>query len=326
MAIASRSTSGVLSATDYNELRNSIVRILGTGIGDYGYGQATSSSTVAGSSTQLVSEIEMQKLRTDILKCWAHQEPVSNPLALENPTASTDVIRAGSPGDADYQETHNAYIAAINQCETNRLVADPSQMTFNASASSTASATDWGNGSVRFRLILDFGSDDARRWFFNAGGEVRLFISHTYDTSTYPTNSKPYDWNQFLNNKVTGTIYNHSHYWSMVGGSAHQIQYNSSGSPDGYHGGTAYTLNNWRAIGSNHSNGVFHLDQLCEDADQGNTNPLYWQPAYDESVFGTTSTYAGIYYPTGSTVDPLLGHGTTTVVLPQPMVVSMAQV
>ena len=84
MAIASRSTSGVLSATDYNELRNSIVRILGTGIGDYGYGQATSSSTVAGSSTQLVSEIEMQKLRTDILKCWAHQEPVSNPLALEN--------------------------------------------------------------------------------------------------------------------------------------------------------------------------------------------------------------------------------------------------
>jgi hypothetical protein len=324
MAIASRSTSNVLSSTHYNELRNLIVKLLGTGVGDYGYGQPTISSTVAGGSTQLVSEIEMQKLRSDILKCWGHQEAPSSILLLEHPTALTDVIRSGSPGDADYQETYNAYIAAINQCETNRHVAHPSQMTFNAAASGTASATDWGNGSVRFRLTLDFGSDDARRWFFNAGGEIRSFISHTYDTSSYPTNSKSYDWNQFLSNKITGTIYNASHYWSMVGGSAHQIQINSSGSP-GYVG-TAYTANNWKAIGSNDSNGIFYLDQLCEDADQGNTNPLYWQAAYDESVFGTTSTYAGIYYPTGTTTDPLLGGSLTTVLLSEPTVVSMARI
>lgn len=68
MAISNRSAGTTLTATDYNELRNKIIEILGPNSGGStrGYGQATTSSTVAGGATTLVSATHMAQLRADI--------------------------------------------------------------------------------------------------------------------------------------------------------------------------------------------------------------------------------------------------------------------
>lgn len=314
MAISNRTVTDTLTAAHYNEIRNKIVQILGTGAGDYGYGQATTSSTVAGSSTQLVQAVHMAQLRTDIVKAYVHI--TSSAFNLTVPTAFTDIILATASG-ADYNETHNAYIEAVNYCETNRYLANPAQMTLVGSNTATLSFSDW-NGTRTFNLSANFGSTtDDHRWFFNAGGEIRFYTEHTYNTSTYPVNSKPYDWQQFLANKVDGTGFGPADYWTAVGNGAGGVgrRVYSSGSP-GYDG-TAYTANYWQVRMTDAGSGNLNFNIDYVDADQGNTNPLYWNSSFDETVNGTTTLYCGYYYPTGSTTDPLLGN-ISTVQLPAP--------
>ena len=287
MPISSRNTSQTLSATHYNELRNKIVSILGTGSGNYGYGQGTSSSTVAaGASGGHVSASQMSQLRADIYKCWLHQ--TGSTFSLQVPTGGSDVYRAGSSGDSDYQKTHNAYIAAINSCESNRLTANPTQMTLVTGLSGKSIGSGW-NDSRSLTHTVTFSNSNHRRWFFNAGGYIRFSIGLSYSGSQ----SKTRDWVNICS-RFNGYTYAYSN-WNNGSG---------TGTLASYSGGTsssAYNDNYATMVVSYPNSNSIRFVQNFVDADVGRRsgNP-YWRSAYDETVLGTISSSVSIYYPTGS--------------------------
>ena len=319
MAVASRNTSQALTATHYNEIRNLAVSILGTGSGNYGYGQPTVSSTRA-AGTNLVSAIDMQNLRTDIMRSWVHQ--TGSNTGLEVPVAGTDTIRAGSTTtmgaimDPEYDKTHNAYIEAVNQIESNRLVAHPGQMTL-LPATATKSNSNWGQGTVTggshtmtISHTVTFSSENHRRWFFNAGGQIRIYAWHTH-SGTFT--AKDEDWLQFLSNKVNNQNYiTHTEFSALSGTSYSTFHQVNAGDHN-----SAYSDNYWNVqVRLNGSN--LDIQQNYVDADVGWVN-RFWVAAYDEPVTGTTSSNLGIYYPTGSTTDAIVG-STPTVQLAPPTI------
>lgn len=296
MAISTRTTSDTLTAAHYNELRNKIVQIYGVGAGDYGYGHTTISTTVAGSSTQQVNAQHMANLRTDIVKAYVHI--TSNSFDLTIPTASSSIIKATDSGAA-YNETHNAYINAVNFCDTNRFQSNPSQMTLVASTVPKTVGSNW-NGTVTVQHSISFSTAEHQRFFFNAGGQIRFYASHD-NSST----GKASDWQQFLANKVNGISYGAAEYWAAkTGGTATSLtRYAGDFS-------SVYSDNYWQITTSFPNATDVTLTQTYADADLGDYeggNNRYWIPAYDEDVVGTTSTDIGYYYPTGSTTDPILG-------------------
>ena len=306
MPISNRTTAQTLTAAHYNELRNKIVQILGTGSTDYGYGQATTSSTVAGGSTTLVSATHMAQLRADIVKAYVHI--TSTAFTLEVPDAATELIQATASG-TDYNSTHNAFIEAINYCDTNRMTANPTQMTLLNNVGAATAGADW-NGTVTTTHRLTFSNGDHERWFFNAGGEVRFHAAHDNNST-----SKANDWQQFLTNKVNGITFSFTEYWQHKLASATTfLQQN----PDG---ATVYQDNYHNVTVNSVSAGVIEFTQNFVDADRGDiANTYFWIAAYDEDVIGTTTSNMSIYYPTGSTTDPLLG-AITTVQLAAPTVI-----
>lgn len=296
MPISNRTTSDTLTAAHYNELRNKIVQILGVGASDYGYGQGTISTTVAGSSTQQVNAQHMANLRTDIVKAYVHI--TSSAFNVTTPTANSSIILATASG-ATYNETHNSYISAINYCEANRFIANPSQMTLVTSTVPKTVGSNW-NGTVTVSHTVSFASAEHQRFFFNAGGQIRFYAAH--DTNS---TGKSSDWQQFLANKINGTIYYAPHYWAAKNGtSAYSLQQNA-GSVS-----SAYSDNYWRLNTTFPNATDVQITQEYADADIGDYaggNNRYWIAAYDENVIGTTTTDVGYYFPTGVTTDPVLG-------------------
>jgi len=309
MAISNRSAGTTLTATDYNELRNKIIEILGPNSGGStrGYGQATTSSTVAGGATTLVSATHMAQLRADIVKAYVHITADSFDLTV--PSGGTDLIKATASG-TDYNETHNAYIEAINYCYDNAPTANPSQMTLSSNVAAATAGTNW-NGTVTTTHRVTWTDSNHQRWFFNAGGQVRFHAAHDNNST-----SKSNDWQQFLANKVNGISFGYTEYWQHILASTNTfLQQNPDGVTvyqDNYH-----NLSVSRLVGSTN---VMDFTMNFVDADRGNiANTYFWIAAYDEDVIGTTTSNISIYYPTGSTTDPLLG-SISTVQLDPPTV------
>lgn len=303
MAISSRNTSQILTASHYNEIRNQVVKVLGTGTGNYGYGQPTVSSTRA-SGSHLVSSVDMQNLRKDIMRAYVHQQGAAVPLDV--PTANTNVARAGATSDADYRETHNAYIAVANSIETNRLSAHSGQMTLLPGARSK-SISNWGQGTVSggshtatISHTISFTSANHRRWFFNAGGQIRLYMSHSYSG----TSAKAEDWKRFLANSVNNRVpINYDIFIQLTTSYKSFYQRNAGG----YR--SVYADNYWYLQARLNGNNI-QITQYYVDADVGWIN-RFWIAAYDEPVIGTTSSSIGVYYPTGSTTDAVHGASAT---------------
>lgn len=81
--------------------------------------------------------------------------------------------------------------------DSNRFHYHPANMTLTTSAATTVRATTWGGGStgITCEFSVTFTGEDAARYFFNTGGELRVTLNHT-DTSTARNSS----WNTVINN------------------------------------------------------------------------------------------------------------------------------
>ena len=247
----------------------------------------------------------MAQLRADIVKAYVHITATA--FTLEVPTATTELIKATATG-TDYESTHNAYIEAINFCDTNRMISNPTQMTLVSNVGAATAGADW-NGTVTTTHRVSFTSSDHQRWFFNAGGQIRFHAAHDNNTT-----SKSNDWQQFLSNKVNGTTFVFADYWQHKQASVATFNQQN---PDG---ATVYQDNYHNVTVTSPNTTDLEFTQNFVDADRGNIdNTYFWIAAYDEDVIGTTTSNMSIYYPTGSTTDTLLG-SITTVQLAAPTV------
>lgn len=175
--------NGLIEATDYNGFvntgANNINKVWGTGTGDSGWGQ-TSISTVSAGGT--VTATQWATLVANL--ATAGQQTNSTLTSRTQPVAGNVIaILANVATD-------------INTVTNNRGNAVGSGTEYGVFSGTTSKTTATGSGqsawTITFTHTVTFASADALRYFFNAGGIVRL----KYGKSSTGTDSDE-EWNTF---------------------------------------------------------------------------------------------------------------------------------
>lgn len=185
----------LITTARFNNLQSRIENILGTGSGSDGYGQTTTSGQVIFGQDVLASS--MASLYLDMVNARVHQTG-QIPSGAIAPITAGDIIAEETGEGADSALKGVAdFERLIGDIEADRFVMHPTQATLET-AISTARSTAW-NGTLTHEVTVTFADADARRYFFNAGGEIR-FSSNISGGSGDKTN----DWRVILQN--IGTV------------------------------------------------------------------------------------------------------------------------
>jgi hypothetical protein len=179
----SYTAGGLIEATDYNGFvntgANNINKVWSTGTGDSGWGQ-TAISTVSVGGTVTATQ-------------WATL--VANLATAGQQTNSTLTSRT-QPVAGDTISILANVATDINTITLNRGNAAASGTEYGVFSGTTSKTTATGSGqsawTITFTHTVTFASADALRYFFNAGGIVRL----KYGKSSTGTDNDP-DWNSF---------------------------------------------------------------------------------------------------------------------------------
>lgn len=303
-----------VTAAQYNNLQQDVALILGDGNDTFGYGQSLASSTVSIGTT--INASHMNVLKTDLDKISYHQlNVVATGLEGVNLDVNNtgNIIKAGSTGDA-IARTFNDYTQAIANLDTNsgynvgsRFTAHPTQMSLDT-IQSIQGPSSW-NGTIDSEQTITFagasGSGgagyNARRYFFNAGGEIRFSATLSHNGS-----NKSRDWADLLS--AMGTIkFNHTETVCTGTGTGSNIGvydlstsyttiFEKSGGINSY--GVNYSENKYiiqaRFVGTTEANQI-QFNVILQDNDTGDPN-------YDEDVGGTLNVYIQSYRAVGSHV------------------------
>jgi hypothetical protein len=290
----------LITATDYNNIQTQVQTILGIGSGQSGYGQAVTSSQVATGND--ITAVQWANLKLDILKIANHQGTQTNPAISTLPTIVTGTTIQASQA--------TAFSNSISVLQANAFeLAEFSDELLVPTADSTR--TDPWNSTVRLFFTVTFSSADNARYFFNAGGSIRLIPGFVKSSSTSINN----DWDTLLNN--IGVIsFNHTQTVASGPGPG-------TGSSIGFYDLTnifqqiytksavAYSENDYtiRArsnVLSNTNGGATQIffEVYFNDDKVGNI---------DENVTGTLTNAVRMHRPSGSNVDVIAPTSSTTV-------------
>tara|TARA_R110000851_G_scaffold38562_6_gene98910 strand:+ start:9310 stop:10293 length:984 start_codon:yes stop_codon:yes gene_type:complete len=295
-----------ITAAQYNGLQSRIEQVLGTGSGDFGYGNSVSSDQVTAGDS--VTAGQMDNLRSDMGKCWTHQTGDNIPLAN---IAVGNIIGADASGTGvtfDNSNNYtisgsianggfNDYLSKMTELETNRFDIDSGEQTV-ADIAGTTITTSW-NGTISATFRVSFGNANNRRYFFNSGGELRISVAGANGTG-----SKDSDWSSILSNP--GQIrmgYN----YTTISGSNNGVTLSSIGNDamsSSYQEifkkvGTAavYAENYWKVEARITSVSTFEFKVTLVDDDAGDrpdpSPPAPFGPLTDEDVtLDITGTFA----------------------------------
>jgi len=294
----------IITAARYNSLQATVENVMGNGAGQFGYGQTTASSQVAADT--VIDSGHMSTLYTDLINARVHQ--------VGSVPNSVATVSAGDVIEEDATDTGTArgilqYEDLATTIETDRALiytADTSQSTITANKTNSSSTTSW-NGVRDHIVTVTFATADARRHFFNAGGEIRF----TADLDPAASNGKNNDWNSLLANM--GTVTFKSNNCPSLGSSpgtsfnignfdmtaTDQLVFQKDGT--GVYAENDYNI---KAKELNSTTIQFTIqfrdDDIGDDAGDSNNdgaiNPI------DESVTGTLQSVVGERLPTGSRV------------------------
>lgn len=176
------SSGGLIQATDYNGFVSTnsganINDIWGTGSGDKGWGQ-TAIGTVSAGGTVTATQ-------------WASL--VNNLASMGSQTGTTLTSRTAPVAGNTINILSNLN-TDITSCTTNRGNAAQSGTVIESFSGTTSKTTDTGSGqaawTITFTHTITFPSADQARYFWNAGGLVKIM----YGKSSTGTDHDP-DWN-----------------------------------------------------------------------------------------------------------------------------------
>jgi hypothetical protein len=175
-----------ISVLDYNNIRNIINPVLGTGSGTTGYGQTTlANTTVIGDA---VSKSQWDRLRFDIVNSIVHQSGA---------LPSIVIINEGDTISYDASQPNYQYLTLANQANTNRFDLGAGQYATETKATGSYTPT-WQN-SISTSFTVTFTDGNAARYFFNSGGKIRFASSFTPRISNPQNNA----WQTLLSNMGT---------------------------------------------------------------------------------------------------------------------------
>lgn len=180
------SSGSLIEDVDYNGFANNtsganVNSIWGTGSGDFGWGQATTLATV--SDGTLITAPQWANLNNRIS-------------SIANHTGTTITSRA-NPVIGDTIGILSSLNTDLTNCTFNRGYAVSSGTISSTWTGSTAKTSSTGSGQAAWTITwtqtITFGSADQARYFFNAGGLIRLDMSKTADVTDSDA-----EWNSFV--------------------------------------------------------------------------------------------------------------------------------
>jgi hypothetical protein len=236
-----------IAATDYNAIRNKIIAILGTGSGQQGYGQPTTSSALFAGNN--ITKAQWDLLRYDLVNSLVHQDGTTPSIVT---ISSGDVIGYG----AGYANTN--YDTLAEQAILNRfnIGAGQSVLSSPTMAGQTAlgviSRTGAWSTQSQCTLTVTFATANEARYFFNSGGKIRFTSSRTGGATTSQNNA----WTNLLSTSV-GTVNFGAATPALVN------FYNLTTSYQQW-----YTLSSTTPYSSN----FYRIEALCNCTDPTNTN------------------------------------------------------
>jgi len=181
------SAGGLIQASDYNTFQTSLNTIWSTGSGDSGWGQT---SIAAVSASGIVTATN-----------WA---TLVNNLATSGAQTSTTITSRSAPTTGTLISILPAVSTDITNCTTNRGNAASSGGEVGYASGTTSKTAATGSGqaawTIQFVHVITFPSADQARYFWNAGGRVRL----QFGKSSTGTDIDP-DWNTFAG--YPGSLY-----------------------------------------------------------------------------------------------------------------------
>ena len=185
------SIGGLIQATDYNGFADTTVganvnATWGTGVTSAGYGQ-TAISTVAAAGT--VTATQWATLVNNIASMASHQ--------------GTTITARTAPVAGNTISILSAVNTDITNCYNNRgnAVANGTQFTGWTGTNSKTGTTTGATWTITFTNTVTFASAAAARYFFNAGGRIKIDVSKTSTGNT----GDP-EWND-LANTLCGDIF-----------------------------------------------------------------------------------------------------------------------
>lgn len=204
-----------ITAAQYNNLQSRIAQIVGTGSGDFGYGQALTSTQVSALQDETIPDgdsitaTQFNNLRDDFGIAYTHQTGAILPI---NAFSTGDIVGADESGtdlnfatdgtyvfvNPDASKGFNDFLTIISDLESNRFVIDPSQQEIQVRANDSRT-TQW-NGTINSEFTVSFTSADARRHFFNSGGQIRISGTVNLATSTGDSFARDQGWRDMIEN------------------------------------------------------------------------------------------------------------------------------
>lgn len=187
--------NAIVYKADYNNIRNKVIAVIGTGASNSGYNQSVRSSAV--SESNKISVNEWANLRYDIINCYVHQTGTAPTIA--QPTVENTIQSNATSIDTVY----NAHADTIST-EANRFRIHSSQaITAIKSSGSTTWPGPYGSQWVArayCTITVSFTTAAKARQFFNSGGEIRISGAQS-GGSAIPQNTS---WRNLLSG--TGTV------------------------------------------------------------------------------------------------------------------------
>jgi hypothetical protein len=182
---------GLIEATDYNGFVSTtaganVNATWGTGTTSAGYGQTALATVAAGSTVTATS--------------WAS---LVNTIAAMASHQGTSITARNAPVTGNTITVLSAVNTDITNCYNNRgnAIAQGTQFTGWTGTNSKTTGTSGASWSITFTNTVTFASADAARYFFNAGGTIKIDVSKTSTGNT----GDP-EWNDLATN-LCGDIY-----------------------------------------------------------------------------------------------------------------------
>ena len=173
------SVNAKVRVSDYNVIQNEIATVMGTGFGQYGYGQVLNSSQVTTSDSVTVEQFA--NLRYDILNAYDHIFAAA-PSGVTAPTESDRLRYNASNAPIDYWASVNATITANARNQV------PSTRARTVNHGTQNITTTWYTGLVA-TVRVTFTTAEKARHFFASGSSIDFSSSRTGGSSTSQNSS-----------------------------------------------------------------------------------------------------------------------------------------
>ena len=156
-----------ITAADYNTFANNVNAVIGTGSGAKGYGLSEITTLSAGAT---ITAAQWNSLLSGLQKAANHQG-----------TTLTNASNTVTTGGNILPLSNLA--ADVTLIDTNADTADASNLS-TGQAGISSSRTDSWSGTITHTFTVNFGSQNAARYFFNSGGKIHIVVARSGGSST----------------------------------------------------------------------------------------------------------------------------------------------